>query len=415
MKIVRELSVIAILILSLPVGITGCGGGGGGGGAVSSNSDNTVPVTNAGTNQNVSTGSTVTLDGSGSSDADSDALTYSWSITSVPAGSGATLSNTTVVNPTFIADLDGTYVMSLTVNDGTVDSAADTVSITAATANSAPVASSGPDQNVSTGSTVTLDGSGSSDADSDTLTYSWSITSVPSGSTAALSDETLVNPTFTADLDGSYVLSLTVNDGTVDSTADTVLITAVPKSLASNLPDTGQTKCYDNSAEITCPGVGEAFYGQDAQYLRTPMSFTDNSDGTVTDNVTGLMWQKCSAGQTNDAACSGSAMEYNWFKASGTYDATDNAASTDICGSLSLSGFTDWRLPANKELMSIVNYGTYLLPIDEAYFPNTNLSYYWVATTHANITGYAWFVDFYAGTASAYGDKQDRHFVRCVR
>ncbi len=94
------------------------------------------------------------------------------------------------------------------------------------TTNSAPVANAGTDQNVSTGSTVTLDGSGSSDADTDTLTYSWSFTSLPTGNSAALSDSTALNPTFTVDVDGSYVVSLTVNDGTLDSAADTVTITA---------------------------------------------------------------------------------------------------------------------------------------------------------------------------------------------
>ncbi|HAS53417.1 MAG TPA: hypothetical protein DCS42_04395, partial [Nitrospiraceae bacterium] len=88
--------------------------------------------------------------------------------------------------------------------------------------NSAPVASAGPDQNVTTDALVALDGSGSTDADGDTLTYSWSFVSLPTGSTAELSDATVVNPTFTPDLDGSYVVQLIVNDGTVDSTPDTV-------------------------------------------------------------------------------------------------------------------------------------------------------------------------------------------------
>jgi|GEM_PF-3425257 len=190
---------------------------------------NSAPTANAGTNQNVATGSLVTLNGSGS-DADGDSLTYNWVFTSRPTGSAATLTDSSAAAPTFTADLDGSYVLSLTVNDGTVDSQADSVTITAATANSAPTAAAGADQNVPTGSLVTLDGSGSSDADGDTLSYSWSFVSMPAGSSATLSDATFAQPTFTADVEGNYLLSLVVNDGTVNSTADTVTVTATTEA-----------------------------------------------------------------------------------------------------------------------------------------------------------------------------------------
>ena len=119
------------------------------------------------------------------------------------------------MNPTLTADKAGTYVVSLTVNDGTVNSSPDTITIS--TINVAPVANGGNDQTVPEESTVTLDGAGSSDADGDALTYSWAFTSKPSDSTAILSDATAVNPTFTADEEGTYVVSLIVNDGKVYS------------------------------------------------------------------------------------------------------------------------------------------------------------------------------------------------------
>jgi len=195
---------------------------------------NTAPVANAGPDQNVGTGSLVDLDGSGSSDADGDSLTYAWTFVSQPDGSNALLSDgllfatwgapMTVVNPNFTPDVDGTYILKLVVNDGTVDSIADTVTVTATTVNSTPVANAGPDQNVVTGSDISLNGSGSTDADGDQLTYKWIFTSIPSGSTATLSDSIIANPTYTADLDGTYILKLVVNDGTVSSQEDTVSI-----------------------------------------------------------------------------------------------------------------------------------------------------------------------------------------------
>ncbi|GAG21048.1 unnamed protein product, partial [marine sediment metagenome] len=96
------------------------------------------------------------------------------------------------------------------------------------------------DQDVSTGSLVALDGSDSSDADGDTLTYSWSFTSMPVGSGATLSDATVVNPSFTADVNGTYVISLVVNDGTVDSSPNTVTITSTTPFLHWDMPGTGR-------------------------------------------------------------------------------------------------------------------------------------------------------------------------------
>jgi len=87
-----------------------------------------------------------------------------------------------------------------------------------------PVADAGLDQTALVGDTVLLDGSGSSDADGDPLTYSWSFSSRPVGSTASLSDSTVVNPTFVVDVVGAYDLQLIVNDGSVDSGPDTVTI-----------------------------------------------------------------------------------------------------------------------------------------------------------------------------------------------
>ena len=112
----------------------------------------------------------------------------------------------------------------------------------------------------------------------------------------------------------------------------------------SNLPDTGIDFCYDGNAEIPCPDPGEPFYGQDAQYVTNPMSFTDHGDGTVTDNITGLMWQQ----EDTDRP------KY-WDEA------------IDYCEALTLAGHADWRLPDEYELQSIVNYGRSNPSIDTTY------------------------------------------------
>ena len=125
---------------------------------VSSNAgDTTQEITVYGLNGVAPVSETVTLNGTGSSDIDGNPLTYHWSFTSIPAGSGATLTNSTTANPTFLADKAGQYVAQLIVNDGLVNSAP--AAVTISTANTAPVANAGPNQTAAVGATVILNGS----------------------------------------------------------------------------------------------------------------------------------------------------------------------------------------------------------------------------------------------------------------
>ena len=185
---------------------------------------NLPPVANAGPNQAVVVRQTVQLDGSGSSDPNGDSLAFRWALTTRPAGSQATLTNATLVNPTFVADVLGTYVAQLIVNDGMLDSVPATVTISAG--NLPPVANAGPNQAVVVRQTVQLDGSGSSDPNGDSLAFRWALTTRPAGSQATLTNATLVNPTFVADVLGTYVAQLIVNDGMLDSLPATVTISA---------------------------------------------------------------------------------------------------------------------------------------------------------------------------------------------
>jgi hypothetical protein len=194
---------------------------------------NSAPVANAGADRAAIAGRTVSLDGGASTDADGDLLAFSWALTQRPAGSTATLNSPNNVAPSFRADRPGVYIAQLIVNDGRVDSAPDTVTIT--TGNTAPAADAGADQpGRFSGAIATLDGSGSADADGHALSYRWSLLTVPAGSAASLSDPAAVSPWFTLDRAGQYVAQLIVNDGFQDSVPDTVVVTVVNRAPVAN-------------------------------------------------------------------------------------------------------------------------------------------------------------------------------------
>ena len=118
----------------------------------------------------------------------------------MPAGSNAQVGGYRSVTASLVPDVSGTYTVQLVVNDGHFDSVASVITVT--TANTPPVANAGPAQVVGANSLVQLTGAQSTDVDGDSLTYTWSLITTPSGSTAALSNTHVVNPTFTADLVG---------------------------------------------------------------------------------------------------------------------------------------------------------------------------------------------------------------------
>ncbi|HEU4891732.1 MAG TPA: FG-GAP-like repeat-containing protein [Vicinamibacterales bacterium] len=183
---------------------------------------NLQPIANAGADQNVNPGITVLLNGGASSDPENQALTYQWTFVSRPSGSTATLNNPASVTPTFVADLAGTFIIRLIVNDGTQNSNPDEVEIRV---NGPPVANAGPDQGVLAGTVVQLDGRGSSDPNGNPLTYAWTLTK-PAGSGTSLSSATSATPTFFADVPGIYTAQLIVSDGAHSSAADDVVIDA---------------------------------------------------------------------------------------------------------------------------------------------------------------------------------------------
>lgn len=108
------------------------------------------------------------------------------------------------------------------------------------------------------------------------------------------------------------------------------------------VPDTSQTVCYDATLVIDCPASTDAFYGQDAQLDGPATSYTDNGDGTVTDNVTGLMWVLTPDMNGDGVILAEDKMSYE--------DAMAGAESFD------LGGYDDWRAPTIKEMYSLMNF-----------------------------------------------------------
>ena len=138
--------------------------------------------------------------------------------------------------------------------------------------------------------------------------------------------------------------------------------------------------------------------------------YTDNGDGTISDHQTGLMWSKCSYGQTYDAndansdgiICEGSPAFGTWQQAfAWAADSTDH-------------GHSDWRLPNIKELGSIVDFGSAKPAINQNIFPNTASGPYWSSTpSRANVLQTI-FIGFQAGD---YGpsDRISNLYLRLVR
>ena len=151
----------------------------------------------------------------------------------------------------------------------------------------------------------------------------------------------------------AIVASLISCNSTESSNSDTTLKTKFV------VTDSLQTTTYDDAGNIIdAPSEGEAFYGQDAQYTTTLPSYTDNGDGTVTDNNTGLMWQQTPPDHKM------------------TYD-----EAVEYVESLTIGGYTDWRLPTIQESFTLANLDGQLNPenIDESipYIDTDYFSFYY--------------------------------------
>jgi hypothetical protein len=157
---------------------------------------------------------------------------------------------------------------------------------------------------------------------------------------------------------------------------------ASAQPVASRIPDTNQGSCFDNNNEIPCPPKGQPFYGQDAQYEGAKPDYVNNGDGTVTDRVTGLMWQQ-----------GHNAKRLSWYRA------------RQACANLDLGGHTDWRLPSIKELYSITDFRgasggrPYLNDVFEIHKPGPEVLQgdRFASTHHTDMMGQTWSATLYTG------------------
>ena len=198
-------------------------------------------------------------------------------------------------------------------------------------------------------------------------------------------------------------ISSVVNSSVTNFTNDPVACgVSGPPPPPPAFPATGQTTSY-------APGDdGDVQAG-------APLSYTDNGDGTITDNNTGRMWEKKSA----DGTIHDKDTTYTWANAFAVHIAGLNAGG-------GFAGHTDWRLPNVKELQSIVNYENFNPSVSSAF--NTSCSatctvltcsctaapFYWSSSTIANDPTSAWVVSFFIGIELANG-KGSISVVRAVR
>jgi hypothetical protein len=160
-------------------------------------------------------------------------------------------------------------VVRLTVSDGDL-SATDDCRVTV---NAPPEADAGPDQQVSVGETVQMDGSGSSDPDGDALTYSWQFVSRPEGSSATLSSPTSSATSFTPDVGGEYTVRLTVSDGGLTSTDE---CTADANSIP--VADAGPDQSVNLGAVVHLDGSGSS--DPDGDALTYSWQFESQPEGS---------------------------------------------------------------------------------------------------------------------------------------
>lgn len=167
---------------------------------------------------------------------------------------------------------------------------------------------------------------------------------------------------------------------------------------------TGLDKCYDGSKETVCPNSTIDYFGQDYQYALKGYCFAKNFTSTedlVTDNLTGLIWQR-TLPDVYDGCTGSSGALCKWQEA------------VSYCENLTYADHNDWRLPTIEEYSTIVDYGKSGPSIDTAIFLNNSSKPYWSSTIRPDSINYAWIMDFVDGKVDFF-DKSKQYYTRCVR
>ncbi len=203
-------------------------------------------------------------------------------------------------------------------------------------------------------------------------------------------------------------------------------VLAGPLDPPTTIPHTGQTECYDVSGNvIACAGTG-----QDGEHADlNAMQYTILADGTVRDEVTGLIWEVKENKDDNPDYTNPSDADntYTWYDPSDPdhVGTESNNDTQDFLSELKTkTGHNDWRIPSREELRSLVDYS---IPepgptINRGYFPNTVSSDHWSSTTCSFSTDDAWRVGFSSGGECNYSGqslwnrgKSASRYVRAVR
>ncbi|MCB1191129.1 MAG: DUF1566 domain-containing protein [Leptospiraceae bacterium] len=310
-------------------------------------------------------------------------------------------------------------------------------------------------QSSSSTETATVEITGTA-KDSDGNTLSSATVSASESSSSSIQSRTSITKSTTTDSSGNFTLYLKVtkfkisiykSDGTevgsfyldIQNTTEKHItpsnVSGLQISLTSGKPVGGDTDLLLGSSSsastsgssgsntpsiaINCSGgscLGVLKTGQTTSYMsgddgsyqkNISKSYTDNGDGTIKDNYTGLIWQKCSKGQSgNDCA-------------TGTVEAPDYATADGYCNSLTLAGKT-WRLPTQNELLMLVDSSKSSIPfvitvptINETFFPATAPSGYRSSDSLSLFPNAGWQVYFRTGYEFV-ASKTDPLAVRCV-